>query len=214
MQNVHFVLLTQQNFSMSLGFGPSSSFLCRLNMVSNCAHRVELPQQIVQLTPSTRGGGDNFKATLAKSPIGAYFVKSRSCAYSKNTTNVLSTLSWHVFTFEPTIDIIMLPSQDPIEKFTLASTRRLEVTHMVEIKNLKDVHVQEMDVLQSQIFRLITDLWALTTPNAWGKRPMATTMNIIKRVGIKVGAMSIMNTNTPNKCIMIYSPYISQSFNS
>lgn len=71
-----------------------------------------------------------------------------------------------MFTLEPTTDIIMLPSQDPIEKFMLASARRLEVAHMVEIQNLKHMHVQEMDVLQSQIFRLITNLWALTTSNA------------------------------------------------
>jgi hypothetical protein len=62
--------------------------------------------------------------------------------------------------------MIMLPSQDPIEEFAFASTQRFEVAQMVEIQNLKDMHVQEMDVLQSQIFRLITNLWALTTSNA------------------------------------------------
>jgi hypothetical protein len=54
--------------------------------------------------------------------------------------------------------MIMLPSQDPIEEFAFASTQRFEVAQMVEIQNLKDMHVQEMDVLQSQIFRLITNL--------------------------------------------------------
>lgn len=68
----------------------------------------------------------------------------------------------------------MLPSQDPIEGFTFASTWRLEIAHMVEIQDLKDMHVQEMDGLQSQIFKLITNLWALTTFNAWGKTPMTT----------------------------------------
>jgi hypothetical protein len=60
----------------------------------------------------------------------------------------------------------MLPSHDPIEKFTLASAQRFEVVHMVDIQNLKDMHVQEMDVLQSQMFRLIINLWAFTTSNA------------------------------------------------
>jgi hypothetical protein len=46
---------------------------------------------------------------------------------------------------------------------------------MVEIQNLKDMHVQEVDVLQSQIFKLIINLWGLTTSNAWGKRPMTNT---------------------------------------
>jgi hypothetical protein len=48
------------------------------------------------------------------------------------------------------------------------------------------MHVQEMDVLQSQIFRLITNLWALTTSNAWRKKPMTTYwMNRIRKVGIE-----------------------------
>jgi hypothetical protein len=54
---------------------------------------------------------------------------------------MLSILSWHVFTLEPTTNTIMLPSQYPIEEFTLASTQKLEVAHMVEIQNLKGMHV-------------------------------------------------------------------------
>jgi hypothetical protein len=43
---------------------------------------------------------------------------------------------------------------------------------MAKIQNLKDMHAQEMDVLQSQIFRLIINLWALTPSNSRGKSPM------------------------------------------
>jgi hypothetical protein len=43
---------------------------------------------------------------------------------------------------------------------------------MVEIQNVNDMHVRKMDVLQSQISRLILNLWTLTTSNAWRKRPM------------------------------------------
>lgn len=68
-----------------------------------------------------------------------------------------------------------MPSQNPIEKFTFAFVWKLEVAHMVEIQNLKDMHVQEVDVLQSQVFRLIINLWAFTTSNAWGKKPLTTT---------------------------------------
>lgn len=105
---------------------------------------------------------------------------------AKVERQMLLTWSWHVFTLEPTTDMIMLPSQDPIEEFAFASTQRFEVAQMVEIQNLKDMHVQEMDVLQSQIFRLITNLWALTTSNAWRKKPMTTYwMNRIRKVGIE-----------------------------
>jgi hypothetical protein len=44
-------------------------------------------------------GRDNFKATLAKGPIGAYFVKSRSCAYSNNReANVINIVMTCVYT--------------------------------------------------------------------------------------------------------------------
>jgi hypothetical protein len=36
------------------------------------------------------------------------------------------------------------------------------------------MHAQEMDVLQSQISRLILNLQTLTPSNAWKKRPMTT----------------------------------------
>jgi hypothetical protein len=56
------------------------------------------------------------------------------------------------------MDMIMLLAQDAIEKLMLTSIRRLDASHMAKIQNLKDMHAQEMDVLQSQIFRLIINL--------------------------------------------------------
>jgi hypothetical protein len=44
----------------------------------------------------------------------------------------------------------------------LASVQRLEATHMAKIQNLKDIHPQKVDVLQSKISRLILNLQTLT----------------------------------------------------
>jgi hypothetical protein len=45
---------------------------------------------------------------------------------------------------------------------------------MEEIQNLKDMHAQEVDFLQNQIFRLIINLRTFITFNAQTKRPMTT----------------------------------------
>jgi hypothetical protein len=55
-------------------------------------------------------------------------------------------------------NMIMLPTQDAIEELALAIVQRLEITHMVEIQNMNDMHVQKLDVLQSQIVGLILKL--------------------------------------------------------
>jgi hypothetical protein len=54
--------------------------------------------------------------------------------------------------------MIMLPTQDAIEELAFAIVQKLEVAHMVEIQNVNDMHARKMDVLQSQISRLILNL--------------------------------------------------------
>ncbi len=79
---------------------------------------------------------------------------------------VLSTLSLHVPAPQPIANMIMFPVQDAIEELVLAFVQRLEVAHMAKIQNLKVMHAQEVDVLQSQIYRLILNLQTLTPSNA------------------------------------------------
>jgi len=59
---------------------------------------------------------------------------------------------------QPTTNMIMLPTQDAIEELAFAIVQKLEVAHMVEIQNVNDMHARKMDVLQSQISRLILNL--------------------------------------------------------
>jgi hypothetical protein len=91
---------------------------------------------------------------------------------TKVEREVLSTLSQHVPTLEPTTNMIMLLAQNPIKKLALSSIQKLKVAHMEEIQNLKDMHVQEVDVLQNQIFRFIINRRTFITFDAQTKRPM------------------------------------------
>jgi hypothetical protein len=51
--------------------------------------------------------------------------------------------------------MMMLLAQDPIEKLAFISTKFFEATYITKIQNLKNMHGQEMDVLQNNFFRLI-----------------------------------------------------------
>ncbi len=79
-----------------------------------------------------------------------------------------------MFTLEPTMNMIMLTTQNSIKELVLSFIQKLKVAHMEEIQNLKDMHAQEMDVLQNQIFRLIINLRAFIIFNAQRKKPMTT----------------------------------------
>jgi hypothetical protein len=68
----------------------------------------------------------------------------------------------------------MLTTQNSIKELVLSFIQKLKVAHMEEIQNLKDMHAQEMDVLQNQIFRLIINLRAFIIFNAQRKKPMTT----------------------------------------
>jgi hypothetical protein len=46
--------------------------------------RLSCPNKLHNQHLAQEEGGDNFKATLAKGSIGAYFVKNILCAYSKS----------------------------------------------------------------------------------------------------------------------------------
>jgi len=77
------------------------------------------------------------------------------------------------------------------------------------------MHAQEVDVLQSQISKLILNLQTLTPSNAWKKRLVTTTKQLhLKELDQSIGVMSTMNTNMPNKFMMNCSPYIKQRSNS
>ncbi len=72
------------------------------------------------------------------------------------------------------MNMIMLTTQNSIKELVLSFIQKLKVAHMEEIQNLKDMHAQEMDVLQNQIFRLIINLRAFIIFNAQRKKPMTT----------------------------------------